>query len=67
MPEIKEEVNLTPKEAAARLKVSEKTLSSWRQLGKGPRFFFANPDKKSSPRYPLSEIEAVEQKLLTHS
>ena len=47
MPEIKEEVNLTPKEAAARLKVSEKTLSAWRQLGQGPRFFFANPDTKT--------------------
>lgn len=67
MAEIKEDVNLTPKEAAARLKVSEKTLSAWRQLGQGPRFFFANPDTKTSPRYPSSEIEAIEQKLLTHN
>lgn len=67
MAEIKEDVNLTPKEVAARLKVNEKTLSYWRQIGQGPRFFFANPDAQSSPRYPLSEIEAVEKKLLTHN
>lgn len=60
-------INLTPKEAAARLKVDEKTLASWRRVGQGPRFFYANPDAQSSPRYPLSEIEAIESKLLTHS
>lgn len=67
MTEPTDEINLTPKEAAARLKVSEKTLATWRQLGQGPRFFFANPDAQSSPRYPLSEIEAIENKLLNHN
>ncbi len=67
MTEPVNDINLTPKEAAARLKVSEKTLATWRQLGHGPRFFFANPDIQSSPRYPLSEIEAIEKNLLTHN
>lgn len=67
MTEPSKEVNLTPKEVAARLKVSEKTLSAWRQSGEGPRFFYANPSTRSSPRYPLSEIEAIENKLLNHN
>lgn len=41
------EANLTPQEAAKRLKVSVKTLSYWRQVGRGPRFFFADPVKKN--------------------
>lgn len=61
------EANLTPKEVAARLKVDEKTLSAWRRVGRGPRFFYADPVAKSSPRYPLSEIEAIEKQLLEHN
>lgn len=61
------EANLTPQEASKRLKVSVKTLSYWRQVGRGPRFFFADPVKKKSPRYPLSEIVALEKNLKSHN
>ncbi|MBQ8661217.1 MAG: helix-turn-helix domain-containing protein [Alphaproteobacteria bacterium] len=67
MDDLTNEVNLTPTEAAERLKVSVKTLSYWRQVGRGPRFFFADPVKKKSPRYPLSEIVALEKDLKSHN
>lgn len=65
--DIQDEVNLTPGEVSARLKVSVKTLAAWRALGHGPRFFYANPDNQSSPRYPLSEIVAIEKNLRDHT
>lgn len=62
-----EQINLSPTEVSKRLKVSVKTLAAWRARGTGPRFFYANPDEHTSPRYPLSEIVSIEQKLLTHN
>lgn len=58
---------LTPKELAFRWGVSIKTLSAWRSVGKGPRFFYANPADHSSPRYPIDEVEALEQDLKKHT
>ncbi|MBQ8465747.1 MAG: DNA-binding protein [Alphaproteobacteria bacterium] len=62
-----EKTALTSKELAFRWGVSVKTLSTWRGVGKGPRFFYANPADKSSPRYPIEEVEAYEKDLKTHT
>lgn len=61
------DVALTPKELANRWKVSVKTLAYWRTIGKGPRFFYADPKGKNSPRYSLDEVIACEKSLQTHS
>lgn len=49
-------MNLLPKEAAARMRMSVGTLANWRTSGEGPRFI------KFGRRvlYPLHEIEAFE-------
>ncbi len=62
-----EVVAISPKSLAARWEVSVKLLSAWRTAGKGPRFFYANEDDRSSVRYPLAEIEAQEGRLHDHS
>lgn len=63
----KEIAAISPKTLAKRWDVNVKLLSAWRTTGKGPRFFFANEDDKSSVRYPLSEVEAQEARLHEHS
>jgi predicted site-specific integrase-resolvase len=53
-------MNLLPKEAADRLRVSTGTLANWRVAGEGPRFM------KFGRRvlYPEREIEAFEDRCL---
>lgn len=53
-------MNLLPKEAAERMRMSVGTLANWRTSGEGPRFI------KFGRRvlYPLHEIEAFEQRCL---
>lgn len=53
-------MNLLPKEAAERLRISTGTLANWRVTGEGPRFI------KFGRRvlYPVKEIEAFEQRCL---
>lgn len=58
---------IDPKTLSKRWNVSTKTLSAWRTAGRGPKFFYANEDDKSSVRYPLKEIEAQEARLHDHS
>lgn len=53
-------MNLTPKEAADRLRTSAGTLSNWRGRGEGPRFIKLG----RKVLYPLAEIEAFEQSRL---
>jgi hypothetical protein len=50
-------INLTPKEAADRMRLAVITLAHWRVAGTGPRFI------KFGRRvlYPLAEIEAYER------
>lgn len=48
-------VLLTPKEAAAFLKVSEKTLEGWRGKGTGPTFRRLG---RRMVRYALADLEA---------
>lgn len=45
---------LTPKEAAAYLRMSERTLEGWRRAGRGPQF--ARPGGKLV-RYRFSDLE----------
>jgi len=59
--------SISPKTLSKRWDVSTKTLSAWRTAGRGPKFFYANEDDKSSVRYPLKEIEAQESRLHDHS
>lgn len=53
-------MNLTPKEAADRLRTSVGTLSNWRVRGDGPRFIKLG----RKVLYPLTEIEAFEKRQL---
>jgi excisionase family DNA binding protein len=53
-------MNLTPQEAAERLRTSVGTLSNWRVRGEGPRFIKLG----RKVLYPLAEIEAFEQRQL---
>lgn len=50
-------MNLTPEEAAKRLKVQLGTLYHWKLRGKGPKWFKAG----RLLRYRLVDIEAFEQ------
>lgn len=59
--------SISPKTLSKRWDVSTKTLSAWRTAGRGPKFFYANEDDKSSVRYPLKEIESQEARLHDHS
>lgn len=59
--------SISPKTLSKRWDISTKTLSAWRTAGRGPKFFYANEDDKSSVRYPLKEIEAQEARLHDHS
>lgn len=59
--------SISPKTLSKRWDVSVKTLSAWRTAGRGPRFFYANEDDKSSVRYPLKEVEAQEARLHDHT
>ncbi len=59
--------SISPKTLSKRWDVSVKTLSAWRTAGRGPKFFYANEDDKSSVRYPLKEVEAQEARLHDHS
>jgi hypothetical protein len=54
------QLHLLPKEAAERLRVSVKTLESWRCTGGGPRY--AKFGKRVL--YPLAELEAWEKSRL---
>lgn len=53
-------MNLTPKEAAERLRVAHGTLSNWRVRGDGPRFIKLG----RKVLYPLVELEAYEKRQL---
>lgn len=53
-------VNLTPAEAAARLRVAPGTLSNWRVQGIGPRFIKFG----RKVLYPVAEIEKFERDCL---
>lgn len=53
---------LTPKEVAARLKVTDGTLRKWRCYGYGPWFIKLGERSKSPVRYRLEDIEAFEKK-----
>jgi len=57
MPSNERPMNLLPKEAADRLRVSVGTLANWRVSGEGPRFV------KFGRRvlYPVPELEAFEK------
>ena len=59
--------SISPNELSQRWNVKIKTLSAWRTTGKGPKFFYANENNKSCVRYPLTEIEAQEQRLHENS
>lgn len=50
-------INLKPKEAAARLRVSISTLANWRTTGEGPKFLKIG----RKVLYPVAELEAFEQ------
>jgi hypothetical protein len=60
MEEEKRVMNLLPREAAERLRVSVGTLANWRTAGEGPKFL------KFGRRvlYPVPELDAFEQKCL---
>lgn len=49
--------NLTPKEAAYRLRVAIQTLANWRVKGNGPRYIKCG----RKVLYPVAEIAAFEQ------
>jgi hypothetical protein len=53
-----ENVNLTPKQVAARLHISEKTLQRQRKNGEGPPWFKVGARQVL---YPLNGIEAFER------
>ena len=53
-------MNLTPKETAERLRLSQGTLSNWRVQGEGPRFIKLG----RKVLYPLVEVEAYEKRQL---
>lgn len=53
-------MNLTPKEAAERLRLNINTLANWRVRGDGPRFIKMG----RKVLYPLAEVEAFEQRQL---
>lgn len=56
-------MNLTPKEAAERLRLTIGTLSNWRVRGEGPRFIKLG----RKVLYPEAEIVAYEQRQLRDS
>ena len=56
-------MNLTPKEAAERLRMTVGTLSNWRVQGVGPRFIKLG----RKVLYPMVEIEAFENRQLRNS
>lgn len=58
---------LKPSELAKRWGIGASTLATWRVVGKGPRFFYANKEDNSSPRYPLEEVESYEKDLQNHT
>ena len=51
-----ENTNLTPKEAANRLRVTTGTLSNWRVQGNGPRFIKVG----RKVLYPVAQVVAYE-------
>ena len=51
-----ENTNLTPKEAANRLRVTTGTLSNWRVQGQGPRFIKVG----RKVLYPVAQVVAYE-------
>lgn len=50
------EINLTPREAAARLRVTHGTLANWRVRGEGPLFIKMG----RKVLYPMAQVEAFE-------
>jgi len=56
------ELNLTPKELAARLRKTVGTLANWRNQGIGPKFIKSRP-----VLYPHSEVEKWERETLASS
>ena len=49
---------LTPKEVAARLRVSTDTLETWRAKRQGPKWIKLGTAKTAPIRYRVSDIEA---------
>lgn len=58
-----ENINLTPKETAARLRVTIGTLSNWRVQGNGPRFIKVG----RKVLYPVASVAAYEAAALRSS
>lgn len=56
-------MNLTPEEAAARLRMEPKTLANWRNKRKGPAFFKFG----SRVLYPLDRLEEWERKQIVET
>lgn len=52
-----DKINLTPKEAADRLRLAVITLAHWRVAGTGPRFIKLG----RKVLYPIAELEAFER------
>lgn len=57
--------HLTPKELAARLRMSEAQLANWRSQGKGPAYIRGeSTGDKATIRYRLADVEKWEQSRL---
>jgi hypothetical protein len=59
-----ERINLTPAEAASRLRMSKGSLANWRNKGQGPAFIKFNHRKVL---YPLVELIRFEESRLRTS
>lgn len=53
-------MNLTTREAAAYLNVSEQTLRDWRSKKQGPRFIELGKTPKAAVRYRMRDLNAFE-------
>lgn len=49
---------MTPQECADYIRVTERTLTNWRDRGHGPRFKKTGPGKTAQIRYLLSDVDA---------
>jgi hypothetical protein len=53
--------HLTTTQLAERWQMDEKTLSHWRQQGRGPQYIKLGEGKTAVVRYRLEDIQAFEQ------
>jgi len=53
--------HLTTAQLAERWQMDEKTLSNWRQQGRGPKYIKLGEGRTANVRYRLEDIEAFEK------